>query len=208
MPLARKSRSTQRGNALVEFALVVGFILVLLLSTFSVGMTLTKSVQAGVISRDAGAMFMRFVDFNIAGNRSILVRIANGMGMTENGGNGVVIMTQITRIGPTQCAAGGLSLAACANNGHDVVVKRMTVGNPALYTTTFGNPDASILQSNGTVLASHYLTHSSARVSGFAAVLPLNPGEFAYVSEAWFRTPEVDLPGFRDNTYVYQRNIF
>ena len=51
------------GNAIVEFALVATFLVSLLMGTFSIGMTLTRSVQAGVVSRDAGAMFMRYVDF-------------------------------------------------------------------------------------------------------------------------------------------------
>jgi hypothetical protein len=46
------------------------------------------------------------------------------------------------------------------------------------------------------------------RADAFTAVMTLNAGEFAYVSEAYFKTPEIDMPGFRDNTYVYQRNIF
>ena len=59
-------RERQRGNTVVEFALVISFLALLLMGTFSVGMTLTKSVQAGVVARDAGAMFMRYVDFSLA----------------------------------------------------------------------------------------------------------------------------------------------
>ena len=99
----------ERGNAIIEFALVLSFLVMLLMGTFSIGMTLTKSVQAGVVARDAGAMFMRFVDFSLTGNRDLLVRLANGMGMTPTGGNGVVILTQITKIGNAQCTAGGLA---------------------------------------------------------------------------------------------------
>jgi hypothetical protein len=208
MPLTASHKHRQRGNAIVEFALVIMFLLTLLLGTFSIGMTLTKSVQAGVVARDAGAMFMRYVDFTVPGNRALLVRLANGLGMTDNGGQGVVIMTQILHVGPAECAAGGLAVAACPNNGFDVVTKRMVVGNPAVYTTTFGNPGPGLIQPNGEVLPANYLTQPAARATGFAAVMTLTNGESAFVSEAWFRTPEIDLPGFRDNTYVYQRNVF
>ena len=75
-------RNRQKGNAMIEFALVITFLVMLLFGTFSIGMTLTKSVQAGVIARDAGAMFMRYVDFTLTGNQDILVRLANGMQMT------------------------------------------------------------------------------------------------------------------------------
>jgi len=198
----------QRGNAIVEFALVVTFLMTLIMGTFSVGMTLTKSVQAGIVSRDAGAMFMRYVDFTLTSNKDLLVRIANGMGMTASGGNGVVIMTQITKIGTAQCTAGGLSTSSCTNNGRNVVVKRVTVGNTAIYTTTFGNPSAGIITSDGTITAANYLTNTSARADAFSSVITLNDGEFAYVSEAYFLTPEINMASYRNNTYVYQRNIF
>lgn len=207
----RKSTSRQNregGNAIVEFALVATFLVSLLMGTFSIGMTLTRSVQAGVVARDAGAMFMRYVDFTITHNKDILVRLANGMGMTANGGTGVVIMTQITRIGDAQCIAGGLTPGSCPNNGRNVVVKRVTVGNPAVYTTTYGNPSTAIIQANGSITATNYLNDASARADGFATAMTLNDGEFAYVSEAYFQTPEISLPGYRDNAYVYQRNIF
>jgi hypothetical protein len=203
-----KRRKREGGNAIVEFALVATFLVSLLMGTFSIGMTLTRSVQAGIVSRDAGAMFMRYVDFTLTANKSILVRLANGMGMTEDGGSGVVIMTQLTKIGNAQCAEGGLAPASCPNNGQYVVVKRMVVGNPAVYTTTYGNPSPSIIRSDGTISATNYLNDASARASAFASVMTLNDGEFAYVSEAYFKTPEITLPGYSDDTYVYQRNIF
>ena len=207
----RRSTTRQKresGNAIVEFALVATFLVSLLMGTFSIGMTLTRSVQAGVVSRDAGAMFMRYVDFTLTANKDILVRLANGMGMTTNGGTGVVIMTQLTKIGNAQCTAGGLSPASCPNNGRNVVVKRVTVGNNTIFTTSFGNPSAAIIQSDGTITATNYLNDASVRADAFSSVMTLNDGEFAYISEAYFQTPQINLPGYRDATYVYQKNIF
>lgn len=202
------SRRRERGNTIIEFALVISFLALLLMGTFSIGMTLTKSVQAGVVARDAGAMFMRYVDFSLSGNKDLLVRLANGMKMTTSGGNGVVIMTQIQMIGTNECAAGGLSTGACPNYNRPVVIKRMYVGNTNLYTRTFGNPTPSLIQSDGTITVANYLNDTSVRADAFSAVMTLNAGEYAYVSEAYFTTPEIDMPGFRNNTYVYQRNIF
>ena len=201
-------RKRQKGNAIIEFALVMTFLVTLMMGTFSVGMTLTKSVQAGVIARDAGAMFMRYVDFTLTGNKDILVRLANGMQMTTSGGNGVVIMSQIMMVGTNECAAGGLSTGACPNFNQAVVIKRVTVGNTALYTTTYGSPASSLIQTDGTISTTNYLNDSSVRAPNFAAVMTLNGGEYAYLSEAYFKTPEIDMPGYRENTYVYQRNIF
>jgi hypothetical protein len=201
-------RKRRKGNAIIEFALVITFLVMLLMGTFSVGMTLTKSVQAGVIARDAGAMFMRYVDFTLTGNKALLVRLANGMGMTASGGNGVVIMTQIMMVGTDECAAGGLSTGACPNYNRPVVIKRVKVGNTALYTTTYGKPTATLIQTDGTISTTNYLNDTSVRADNFSSVMTLNGGEYAFVSEAYFKTPEIDMPGYRDNTYVYQRNIF
>ena len=201
-------RRRQRGNAIIEFALVVTFLVMLLMGTFSVGMTLTKSVQAGVVARDAGAMFMRYVDFTLVANQTLLVRLDNGMNMTASGGNGVVIMTQIMMVGVNECAAGGLTTGTCPNYNRPVVIKRVKVGNSALYTTTFGNPTASLIQSDATIATSDYLRDASVLADNFTSVLTLEAGEYAYLSEAYFVTPEIDMPGYRNHTYVYQRNIF
>lgn len=201
-------RAGERGNAILEFALVISFLGMLLFGTFSVGMTLTKSVQAGVISRDAGAMFMRQVDFTTTQNKDMLVRLANGMGMTANGGNGVVVMTKLLRIGVNECAAGGLGVGACPNFEQTVVVKRVAVGNSSLFASAFGSPTLTLIQADGDITVSSYLTDVSVRASTFDSVMTLSAGENAYVSEAYFLTPEINLPGYRSNTYVYQRNIF
>ena len=117
-------------------------------------------------------------------------------------------MTQVLMIGATECSAGGLTTSSCPNYNRPVVVKRMKVGNTSLYTTTFGNPTGNLLQNDGTILTANYLTDTSVRADNFTSVMTLNAGEYAYISEAYFLTPEIDLPGYRNNTYVYQRNIF
>ncbi|MBM3766379.1 MAG: pilus assembly protein [Acidobacteria bacterium] len=210
MPLANSKwrKEKQGGNAVVEFALVSVFLVPLLFGTFSIGMSLTKTVQASVVSRDAGAMFMRYVDFTNITNRNMLLRIANGMGMTNTGGNGVVVLTKVMYIGTNECALIGLTPANCPNYNRNVVVKRVTVGNNSVYTSPYGSPSAGILQSNGEITATNYLNQASARADNFASVMSLNPGEVAHISEAYFNTPEIDLPGYRGGTYVYQRNIF
>ena len=89
-----------------------------------------------------------------------------------------------------------------------MVVKRVVVGNRAIYTTAFGNPASNIINTDGTISTSYYLADTTVRADAFTPVLALNDGEMAYLAEAYFLTPEINLPGFRDATYVYQRNIF
>jgi hypothetical protein len=186
----------------------MSFLVPILLSVFSIGMSLTMAVQASVVARDAGSMFMRYVDFSINSNKSLVVRIARGMGMTETGGNGTVILTQILRIGAAQCVPPYANTASCPNFNRHVITKRVIIGQATLTNSTFGTPDTSIVTSDGSITAANYLSNATARADAFDNLMTLGDGETAFISEAYFRTPNLDLPGFRANTFVYQRNIF
>lgn len=203
----RRKRS-ERGNSLIEFSLVIVFLLPIMFGVFSVGMSLTKSVQASVVARDAGSMFMRYVDFSTSPNKQLIVRIARGLGMTETGGNGTVILTQIMKAGAGQCVPPYANTASCPNFNRHVIIKRIVIGNPTLVTSSFGTPASGIITTDGSILAANYLADTTARADAFDAVMNLGDGEFAFVAEAYFRTPELDLPGYRTDTYVYQRSIF
>lgn len=202
----RGRRDARQGNTLVEFALVIGVYLTLLLGAVSLGMGLSRSIQVTQITRDAGHMYARFVDFSLPGNQDVIVRLADGLGMTRTGGNGKVILTKVMFVGEAECAAGGLSLAHCTNYNQPVILQRLVIGNSSLRPSEFGEPNPALLDSQGNV--ANYLTDLSARAVNFQSLLALQPGEFAYVAEAFFRFPETDFPGFFDGTNVYARSIF
>ncbi len=201
-------KRARNGNALVEFALVIVFLVPILFGVFSIGMSLTLSVQAAVVARDAGAMFMRYVDFSVPANQALIVRIARGMGMTETGGNGVVILSQIMKVGAAQCVPPYADTTACPNFNRHVIIKRIVIGNAALTTSSIGTPGPSIITADGSIGQSDYLADSSARADAFDSLMSLGDGEFAYVSEAYFITPQLDMPGVRTGTFVYQRSVF
>jgi hypothetical protein len=204
----RHHNRSERGNSLIEFALVIVFLLPIMFGVFSVGMSLTKSVQAAVVARDAGSMFMRYVDFSTSANKALIVRVSRGLGMTENGGNGTVILTQIMKAGASQCVPTYPNTAACPNFNRHVIIKRIVIGNSTLTSSSFGTPASGILTADGSITSANYLANSTARADAFDAVMNLGDGEFAFVAEAYFRTPELDMPGYRTDTYVYQRSIF
>lgn len=195
----------QRGSELIEFALVAPPLLVLLFGTVVVGSNLGRSLQATQVSRDAGHLYARAVDFSDAANQNLIVRLAQGLGMTRTGGNGVVILSTVTYIGQPQCDAAGLSHAACVNLNYTVFIHRIVIGNPAARASSFGTPRPSLVGSNGDV--SNYLTDQSTRANGFSALLALQPGDVAYVAEAYFQSPDFAMPGFQ-TTGVYARSIF
>ena len=206
----RSRRPHQGGNSIIEFSLVMVFLLPSMFGVFSIGMSLTKSIQAAVVARDSGSMFMRYVDFSTTQNRALIVRIARGLGMTDNGGNGTVTLTQIMWAGAGQCIPLYANTASCPNFNRHVIIKRIVIGNAALTSSAFGTPASGIIGIDGNITVANYLSNSTARADAFDAVMnpDLGDGEFAFVAEAYFITPELDMPGYRINTNVYQRSIF
>src|SRR5467141_2852132 len=82
----RGSRQTEKGTEILEFALVVSFILVpLLLGVVVIGINLGRAVQVAQVARDGGSMYVRGVDFSQAGNQAVLARLGQGLGLTTTG---------------------------------------------------------------------------------------------------------------------------
>lgn len=199
MHRSRKSRN--RGNAVIEFALVITPLVLMLMGTVVVGLNLGRTVSVSQIARDAGSMYVRGVDFSKDGNKDIIVRLAQGLGMTRTGGQGVVILSKVTWVSEEQCME--LNLNPCNANQH-VITQRIIIGNASLRASSLGTPSAALLDSLGQV--NNYMAERSA-VANFPFV-QLSRGEFAYVAEAYFRSPDLSLPGFHSGDGVYARAIF
>lgn len=205
--LSSSRKRTESGDVIIEFALVIGFLMPVMFGVFSIGMSLTMSVRAASLAKDAGVLFMRYVDFSNTSNQDVILKIANGFIIRETGGNGVLILTQIMKAGTAQCVPPYATTASCPNFNEPVIVKRIVLGNPLLTTSRFGTPSPALLSSDGSIIAANYLADLTARATGFNSVLNLNDGEFAFVSEVYVRTPELDMPGIQTNSFVYQRSI-
>jgi len=201
-------RRLQRGNTIVEFALVSVFLIPLLLGTVNVGMNLSRSIQATQVSRDAGHMYARNVDFTDPANQNIIVRIALGLNMTRTSGNGKVTLSRIMYIGQDECDAGGLTQQQCINYNYPVFTQQIIFGNSSLGGSNFGVVPSGLLDASAEIAAEDYLTDSRVRANGFNNLLALTSGEIAYVSEAFFIAPDFDFPGFFDSTSTYSRTIF
>ncbi|MEJ5366719.1 MAG: hypothetical protein WHT08_00275 [Bryobacteraceae bacterium] len=204
----RETLRRRRGNALIEFALAFALLMPLYVWMLVFGLDLRRMMQTGQVSRDAGHMFARGVDFSLPGNQDVLVRLAAGMNMTRTGGSGVVILTKLLKVGPQDCVDGGYSAGSCSNQGQTVVTQRIVVGNAGLGQSRVASPTPGLLQSDGTIRPSDYLMNAGARASGFDAILNLAEGETAYVAEAWFESPVKDFPTLNNRGPVYARTIF
>lgn len=206
--LTSSRNQRRRGSAAMEFALVSVFTLPLLMGTFVLGMSLSRSIQVTQISRDAGHMYVRYVDFTQTANQDIIVRLTSGLGMTRTGGNGVVILSKIMHIGDSECASGGYPVgdSRCVNRNQDVFIQQLKIGDATAKNSNFGTPTGVTYDAKQSI--TDYLTNSGARASNVTSAITLASGEIAFVSEAFFKTPELDIPGYKSGNSVYARTIF
>ncbi len=208
MRKSRFKRQGRRGNSVVEFALVSVILVPLLLGTVNVGTNMSRSVQITQLSRDAGHMFVRSVDFTQDGNQNLLVRLGQGLGMEKTSGRVRVTLTRILHIGDNECLSGGREIHECPNHGQSVITQQIVIGNPALRQSNFGEAPAALLGDKNELDADDYLTDTRVIAQGFGNVLALQAGEHAYVAETYFESPEFDFPGFLDGTQIYSKAIF
>jgi hypothetical protein len=187
-------RKNQRGNNILEFALVAMPLVLLLLGVTTTGLGLGRSVQVAQICRDAASMYVRGVDFSRDGNKDVLVRLSQGLGMTRNGGDGLIILSKVTFIPQQTCT--DLSLFPCNGDRH-VITQRIVVGDPSLRASAVGTPNAGLLDSKG--LVRDYIKEVSA-VATFP-MMTLQNGQYAYVAEVHF-------VGFMGGAPIYSRAIF
>jgi hypothetical protein len=200
----RNRRSSQGGNAVVEFAMCIGlFWIPLFFGATQFGLDLVQAIQVAQVCRDSGHMYAYGIDFSQSSNQYLLASFAPALHVDPSGqgGAGVVILSTVNYIGTADCQAGGYA-STCPNYGQLVFTNRIVVGNPAIHTSAFGTPSTN---SNGSVspgspTTTGYLNASNALVTGFPSI-SLSSGttgqQFAYISEMYSRSSTLNwfLPG-------------
>jgi hypothetical protein len=190
----------------------------LLFGVTRLGIIMGRYSQAIQVGRDIAHMYSNGVDFTQTGAQNIVTQqLASGVGMTNAGGNGVVILSQIRSVYAVDCTAAGVS--PCTNQGLPVFTQRVTIGNTSLRTSAYGTPSSGILSAQGNISATVYLSNSdsSVRTTGFEAALdsaaqratgttPTPPaqaqGDTAYVTELYFQYPDIGYLGPSGGVYV------
>ena len=203
------TRKRQKGSLFVEFVLVVALVMVpLLLGTMVVGFNLIRAIQVNQVNRDAGHMFARGVDFSSDANgqidRSILFQMAPRLAVTTSAGTGVLILSAVEYIGANTCTS-------CANLNHAVFTQQITLGNQALRASNFGTVPAGSMNTDGSGTVTNPLTDTGVRADGIlnAKILPsMADGDVAYVSETFYSSTDLGLPGYMNASGVYARAIF
>ena len=193
---------SEKGNAMVEFALASFLVLIpMFLGMVWSGISLGRGIQITQITRDAGHMYAKNIDFSAPANKDIVVRLALGTSMTRDGGNGVVLLSQIMKVYDADCAAASLDAATCTNLGKTVFAHRVTIGNTGLTNgqSRFGTP--SPVNSDGSV--PNYLTNAAAVATNFDRLLALQQGEVAYVAEGYLSSPDITFATGQAGVYAY-----
>jgi hypothetical protein len=188
-------RVAQEGSALIEFLLAtVFFIFPLLLGTIVFGLSLVRANQVAEVCRDAGHMYAYGVDFSQPSSQAMLVQLAQGLNMTTTGGNGVVILSTVTFIGPNDCVAGGYPSGSCPNLSNTVFTRRIVIGNAQLPASAFGTPNG-IVGDGGNIKPADYAGNSSAVANNFSRVITLTSGQYAYLAETFVVSPDFNFWG-------------
>jgi hypothetical protein len=222
--IAVRRKTSEKGNSMMEFGLAMTLAIPLVFGTVAFGVNLGNLLQGTQIIRDVDHMYAQGVDFSQSVNQNIAVTLVQGLGgMTVNGGNGVIILSQIIQIYPADCSASGYTTAQCSNLGHTVYLNRIVIGNSALRPSNYGTPNAAYITAGGNLGSPNYLTKADAQASNFTNVLSPNltpiggatpylaDGQVAYVVEGYFASPWLSFLGHWDTDStagVYSVAIF
>lgn len=209
------------GSTIVEFALVAPLLLSLLIGSFSIGLSLSRMLQAGQVCRNANVLVVRGFDLSTAQNQTLVIRTANGLGMnlagTQNpnpNGKGVVILTKVLKVGPLACATGvpnyNGNTSTCPNYDKYVIASRIAIGNTSTWQSKCGNP-SSTPSSKGDITDYDIAMTSGNRAQSFAdtgpTIVTLSQDEFAYVAEVFVDSSDLVIPYLMTTSTIAVRNV-
>ncbi len=191
----------------MEFVLGVALFWVpLFFGILVIGFALIRAVQVTQVCRDAGHMYAYGIDFTLPSYQTLLASLAQGYSLTSTG-NAVVILSTVTYISSNDCVAGGYP-SNCANANQMVITRRIVVGNSSIHSSSFGTPPAGDMGTDGNVTAAGYLNDPQCQAANFSNVIPLGDSQYAYVSEMWVNSPDVNWWSVLGTTALSARSIF
>lgn len=204
---------------------------------FTVGMAVDKVIQVSNVARDAVVLMVTAIENPDSGlnlsqtqNQRIIVRAANGLGMSSDAsydpsstGLGVVILTQVVMVGPTECSLGGetpnstapfWTTSNCPNYGSYAFEYRVVIGNGSRWTSVLGNPGSGVPITNGAVSASAVASNSSDLVSNFTTSIgtsgtpfTMTYSQYALISEMYADISAFNFFKILSNPVVYARSV-
>jgi len=226
-----RAREAESGNTILEFTIVLSLLVPMFAGAFTIGMALTKAIQTSNVTWDAVTLLVTAntnaqsgLDLSQSQNQSILMEAALGLGMNQAGtnnpsttGNGVIYLSQVVMVGPTECSNAGLtpnssspfwSASNCPNYGSYAFEYRVVIGNTAQGSSTFGNPGAPVA-SNGTISAGDIATNAADLAPLFptATGMTLSYSTYALVAEMYANVSYLNFFNLMKNPIIYARSI-
>ena len=220
-----RRRQRQGGQEMIEFALMAIVYAPLLLGTFMLGMNMIKTIQAKNAIRDMADMLIHGADFSDGGYQTLAKELTTGLNLVSptysagtqtrddvgTTGDGIVWLSKVMWVGTG------------ANANNFVFAQRVRIGNTNLITaqhaSLLGNPGAVTYASDGSV--NNYRTDTNAVLAaGPAAAMgsvwitppsprtPLVDGQFVYVAEGYFQTPQLSMGSVYGSQGVFSRYFF
>jgi Flp pilus assembly protein TadG len=235
-PVSLRRKHRENGSTLLELAIVFPLMVAMLFGTVGLGVMLGRFITAEQICRDVAHMYSDGVDFSQTNNQNIIVQqLASGTGITATGGNGVIILSQIETVYQKDCTADGIN--SCTNMGLPVFIQRLYMGNQSLKSSTFGTPTSTLMDSEGNISATVYMTNSDTSVqtgtfigqldnaiTRSGGTLPSNgtqcgsttasttcamaDGDVAFVTEVYIQYPDIGFLGWSTTGGAYVRFIY
>lgn len=214
---------------MLEFALAMSILVPMFAGMFTIGMSLSKSIQVSNVCQDAVVLMVDTntepnagLDLSLVQNQRMIVRAAAGLGMNSDAqddpnptGNAVVILSKVVMVGPQECAKGVVpaphnappwNAGNCPNYGQYVFAYRVMIGNGTRWSSTFGTPPVGVVLANGTISAVTIATNTS-DVAQNAAFLNLTASTFALVSEMYADVSYLNLFSIMKTPVIYSRSI-
>lgn len=205
--MTNMKHQNERGGSVLEFALIVGTLVPMMLGVGVLGVNMIRIEQTTQLAREAGYMFLRGIDLSQPGNQTVLASIGSPLGFSTTGGTGSaeVILSALIYVDKNECASAGAvdsngdPTGLCTNYGSWVFAQRLIVGNSSVRTSNLGSPLAggptrvTIDPNTGKIPVNDYVTKAGA-VAQFNLINPygntdgqisgLPSRQFLYIAEA------------------------
>ncbi|MGO9096094.1 MAG: hypothetical protein ACLQGV_12795 [Bryobacteraceae bacterium] len=220
-----KPKRSESGAAMIEGALSTLLWVPLLLGTLYYGTEFVTALQVVQVTRDAGHMFARGVNFTTSStnsNQILLARLGYQLGLAtftgsavtgvNTSGSMVIILTKIQNVSANACTAWAGS-TTCPNLNKWVVTQQLIIGNSALRGSNYAQdplPASELDSTSGTVLPEtsggsnyYYLGDTKLQLQNFNLIqcdaTTLTTGfpqdTPAYMAEAFVQTPGIPNVG-------------
>ena len=218
-----RRRKRQSGNVMMEFALVAPFLMIMLAGTFTIGMSLNRSIQCSNVCRNANVLVVRSINLMTTENQRMLIRSASGLGFNISGtdapdpnGKGAIYVSKVIRVGNNECYAGisnwNGNASTCPNWGEYVIAQRVAMANTTRWSSALGAP-ATALLSDGSVFDSDIATNTANRATGFSkldngtGIIYLDPSQYAFVCEVFADASELNMLPWLQAPNIAVRNV-